>query len=77
VGGAAQSSQLVGGARGRKGVPRGDVREAYQGMHQGQLPRMIELQTGDAFAVREDVGCLRLRSWPRSRKFQDVLLNIQ
>jgi hypothetical protein len=40
----------------RKGVPRGDVREAHQGMHQVQLPRMIELQTRDAFAVREDGG---------------------
>lgn len=63
---------------GRKRVRRGDVREAHQGMHQGQLPRVIELQTRDAFAVREDSGLAEVPQLATIEEgFQDVLLNIQ
>ena len=63
---------------GGKRVPRGDVREAHQGMHQGQLPRVIELQTRDALAVRQDGGLAEVPQLTAiDEGFQDVLLNIQ
>ncbi len=36
---------------GGEGAFCGDVREAQQSVHHGQLPRMIELQAGNAFAI--------------------------
>jgi hypothetical protein len=36
---------------GGKGAFGGDVGEAQQSVHQGQLPGMIELEAGNAFAV--------------------------
>jgi hypothetical protein len=63
--------------RRRKRTPRGDVRETHQGMHEGQLPRMMELQTGDAFAVREDGGLAEVSQLTAIEEgLQDVLLNI-
>ena len=63
---------------GRKGASCSDVREAHQSMHQGQLPRMIQLQTRDAFAVREDGGLAEVPQLTAIEEgFQDVLLNIQ
>src|SRR5260370_2033550 len=47
-------------------------------MHEGQLPSVIELQTGDAFAVREDGGLAEVSQLAAIEEgFQDVLLNIQ
>ena len=47
-------------------------------MHQGQLPRAIELQTRDAFAVSEDGVLAEVPQLAAIEEgFQDVLLNIQ
>ena len=46
--------------RGGKGAFGGDVGEAQQSVPQGQLPRMIEGQTGNPFAVGQDRGLAEL-----------------
>ncbi len=61
-----------------KGAFGGDVGEAQQGVHQGQLPRMIELQTGNPFAVGEDRGLAELAELAAIDKgFENVLLNVE
>lgn len=55
----------------------GDVGEAYQSMHEGELPRMVELQAGDSLSVGRGGGLsqfLELASIDKS--FQDVLLGV-
>jgi hypothetical protein len=47
-------------------------------MHQGELSRVVQLQTGDAFTSRQDRGvaeCPQLSAVDKG--FQDVLLDIQ
>jgi hypothetical protein len=39
---------------GGEGVARSDVREAHEGVHQGELARVIEPQSGNALACRSD-----------------------
>jgi hypothetical protein len=36
---------------GTKALARGNIGEAHQGMHDGQLPEMIRLEAGNALAV--------------------------
>ena len=42
--------ELTGG----EGAHGGEVGEAHHGLHHGELARMIELEAGNAFAVRYD-----------------------
>jgi hypothetical protein len=51
-----------------QGVAGGDVREAHQRMHEGKLPRVIELEARDALSGEVIVGSASFRSWPRSTK---------
>lgn len=56
----------------------GDVGETKQGLHQSQLPRMIEFQTRDAPAVGQNGGLSELAELATIQKgFQDILLNIE
>ena len=57
LGGDAQCRDGMGIEVGRlEGPTRGDVRESHEGVHEGQLPRMIQLQARDAFAGGEHRG---------------------
>ncbi len=51
-----------------KAVAAGDVGEAHERVHQGELPRVVELEAGDALARRVIVGAASVRGWPRSIK---------
>ncbi|MGA8620161.1 MAG: hypothetical protein WB660_16765 [Candidatus Sulfotelmatobacter sp.] len=47
-------------------------------MHQTQLPRMIELQAGNAFAVGQDGGLAELAKLAAINEgFENVLLNVE
>src|SRR6266566_7528671 len=64
--------------RGRERAARGDVGEVYQRMHQSQLPRVVQFQAGNAFAVWAEGGLAECPKLPPIDKgFEDVLLNIQ
>ena len=64
--------------RGGKGVAVGDVGEAHERVHQGELPRVVELEAGDALARRRD---RRLREPAQlaaiDEGLQNVLLYVQ
>jgi hypothetical protein len=45
---------------GGEGAFRGDVGEAHESVHHGQLPRMVELEAGNAFAVGSQSGLAEL-----------------
>ncbi len=79
VGGAAQGLGGLGMEFcGGKGAFCGDVGEAQQGMHQGQLARMIELQARNAFAVGEESGLAELAELAAiDEGLQHVLLNVE
>ena len=58
-----------------EGITGGDVREADEGMHQGELARMIELEAGNAFAIRQARGFGELAQLSAvDERFRDVLL---
>ena len=56
----------------------GDVGEAHERVHQGKLPRVVELEAGDALARRRD---RRLRELAQlaaiDEGLQNVLLYVQ
>ena len=61
----------------REGVLRGDMAEADQGVHQRQLPGMIQFQAGDAFAVRQNRGLGQFAQLPPIDEcLEDVLLDV-
>ena len=61
-----------------EGVAGGDMGEAQQSVHQGQLPRMIQLQAGNAFAVGQQGGLAEFAQLAAiDEGFQNVLLNVE
>ena len=55
-----------------------DLCEADQSVHQGELSRIVELETGDAFAGRGEGGFGELSELPAiDKRFEDILLDIQ
>src|SRR5947208_15710701 len=66
---------LVAGSEGAFG---GEVAEAHQGVHEGELPRLVELQTRNASAVGKQRGLGELTKFLAVHKgFQDILLHFQ
>src|SRR5215831_7668836 len=73
-GGRGSRVQLRGGER----ALSGDRGEPDQGMHQRELPRVVQLQAGDAFAIWQNGGLTELSKLPAiDEGFEDVLLDIQ
>ena len=74
-----QGSQDVGiKFGGREGVAGGNVSETHQGVHEGQLPWVIEFEPGDTFTARKHGGLdqvMQLTSVDKA--FQNVLLNVK
>ena len=63
---------------GGKGVTGSDMGEAQQGMHEGELPGMIQFQAGNALAVGQQGRLAELAELaPIDEGFQDVLLPIE
>jgi len=61
-----------------EGVAGSDMSEAYQGVHQGQLPWVVEFEPGNAFTAGKDSGLGQVVELPSVNKaFQYVLLNIK
>jgi hypothetical protein len=61
-----------------EGVAGGDVREAHQRMHQGELPRVIELEARDALSGRGDCWFSKFLQLAAINKgLQDVLLDVE
>jgi hypothetical protein len=61
-----------------EGITGGYVREADEGMHQGELARMIELEAGNAFAIRQTRGFGELAQLSAvDERFQDVLWTVR
>jgi hypothetical protein len=61
-----------------EGPARRDVREAHQGVHEGQLPRVIELQPGEARAGGEHRGLGEASQLaPIDEGLEDVLLDVE
>src|SRR5712691_7996089 len=59
-----------------EGVPGGDVREADEGVHHGQLPRVIELESWNAFAVGQACRFGELAYLAAvDERLQDILLD--
>ena len=74
-----QSSQDIGiKFGGGEGVAGSDVSEAYQGVHEGQLSWVIELESGDAFTTGKQRGLGQVVELSSVNKaFQDVLLDVK
>ena len=54
------------------------MREAYQGVHEGQLSWVVELESRDAFTAGEHGGLGQVMELTSVNKaFQDILLNIK
>src|SRR5262249_41492226 len=63
---------------GGKRAPGRDVRDADQGMHQSELPRVVQLQARHTFAGGEDGGLAQGPELPAiDEGLQDVLLHIE
>ena len=63
---------------GGESVGGSDVSEAYQGVHEGQLPWVVEFESRDAFTAGKHGGLCQLMELPSVDKaFQDVLLNVK
>ena len=63
--------------RGTKALARGNIGEAHQGMHESQLPGMIQLEAGNALAVGENRWFGKFAQLTAvDERFQDVLLGI-
>ena len=59
-------------------VAGGDVSEAYQGVHEGQLSWVVEFEPLDAFTTGKDSGLGEVMELaPVNKALQDVLLNIK
>ena len=64
--------------RGGEGVAAGDVGEAHEGVHQGELPRVVELEAGDALSRRRDGRFRELSQLAAiDEGLQNVLLHVQ
>ena len=74
-----QSGQDVGiKLGGSEGAAGSDVSEAYQGVHQGQLSRVVEFEPGDAFTAGKDSGLGQVMELPSiDEALQDILLNVK
>ena len=60
----------------REGVPSGEVGETDERVHQGELARVIEFESGDAFAIRQPRGFRELAQLAAvDEGFEDVLLH--
>ena len=63
--------------RGGECISRGDVGEADESVHQRQLSGMIQFQTRNAFAVRQDGGLGQFAQLAAIEKgLKDVLLHV-
>ena len=61
-----------------EGVGGRDLRKTYEGVHEGQLARIVELEAGNAFAGRGDGGFGQpLELTAIDKRLEDVLLDIQ
>src|SRR5438874_5160480 len=61
-----------------EGAPRGNVGEADQGVHEGELAGMVELEPRDALAVGEEGrGGERAELAAIDERLQDVLLDVE
>ena len=61
-----------------EGVARSGVGEAYQGVHEGQLSWVVELESRDAFTAGKHGGlCQVMELASVNKAFQDILLNIK
>ena len=64
--------------RGGEGVARGDVREAHEGIHEGELSRVIEPQTWDAFSSGSNGRlCQPSQLTAINKRLEDVLLDVE
>ena len=63
---------------GSEGIAGGNVGEPHEGMHQGELSWVVELETGNAFACR---GNCRFGEASQlaavDKSFEDVLLDVE
>jgi hypothetical protein len=63
---------------GGEGIAGCDVCEAYERVHQGELPRVIELEAWDALSGRRDRRFRELSQLAAIDKgFQDILLDVE
>jgi hypothetical protein len=63
---------------GAEGAGGGDLGEADQGMHQGQLPGVVELEAGDAFAGCGESRFGELLKLPAiDKRLEDILLDVE
>jgi hypothetical protein len=63
---------------GAEGAGCRDLGEAHQGMHQGQLPGIVELETGNAFAGRGEGGFGAFLELPAiDKRLKDILLDVE
>jgi len=63
---------------GGEGAAGRDMREAHERMHEGQLPRVIELEAGDALSGSGDCWFCKLSQLAAIHKgLQDVLLDVE
>jgi hypothetical protein len=64
--------------RGAEGPRCRDLSETDQGVHQGELSGIVELEAGDAFAGRGQGGFGKVSELPAIDKgFEDIVLNVQ
>jgi hypothetical protein len=64
--------------RSGEGVARCDVREAHEGMHEGELSRVVEPQSRDAFSRWSNGGlCKPSQLATINKRFEDVLLDVE
>ena len=74
-----QSGQHIGiKFGGSEGAAGSDVSEAYQGVHEGQLSRVVEFEPGDAFTTGKHGGLGQVMQLPSiDEALQDILLNVK
>jgi len=63
---------------GRKGIAGRDVCEAHKRMHEGELPRVIELEARNAFSRRGDRWFRELSQLAAiDKSFENILLDVE
>lgn len=63
---------------GREAIASGDMRKTDQRLHERQLPRMLQLEARDAFAIAEHGRVGELEQLASVNEgFQDVLLDVE
>ena len=61
----------------REAVAGGDVTEAHESVHEGELPRIVELEAGNALSGGGDRRLRQLSQLPSIKeRFDDVLLDV-